>query len=389
MSWRRVAAIYAVAALLAAYVFVFERSAPVGEEGAPPTIPASILGTDAATVTAVTFGKSGKVVRAQRDGDRWRVVEPVGLQVPPDLIEATIATLTTGQSAEMLGHESAGALDAYGLDAPTATVEVALTGASQPVTILIGARNPTRTAVYARRTDQPSIYLVGMNLSYYIDLIFDAADDLIVAGSFDAHEREGVQDPSGRAIFARERGVRARDDPQPADLAEVRRRRECALGRRPRSLRRRSQEEGTVRHQRARQPGDERRHADPTMRMAAFRPRIRKVHVIRRHGSGGDERRHQTRRVGLQRSDVPMPSFAMRARAARPWRASARCRGKLRVRTRAETASKNAPSPLPISISTGARSRRFHTKRRPRPSPSGPVRRGQLGDEVTREAAGE
>ncbi len=40
---------------------------------------------------------------------------------------------------------------------------------------MIGGRNPTRTAVYARRSDQPAIFLVGMNLSYYIDLIFDAA----------------------------------------------------------------------------------------------------------------------------------------------------------------------------------------------------------------------
>jgi hypothetical protein len=46
---------------------------------------------------------------------------------------------------------------------------------AKPVTVEIGARNPTRTAVYARRSDQPSIFLVGMNLSYYIDLIFDAA----------------------------------------------------------------------------------------------------------------------------------------------------------------------------------------------------------------------
>lgn len=51
-----------------------------------------------------------------------------------------------------------------------------LTGvADAPVTILIGARNPTRTAVYARRSDRNTIFLVGMNLSYYIDLIFDAA----------------------------------------------------------------------------------------------------------------------------------------------------------------------------------------------------------------------
>jgi hypothetical protein len=29
--------------------------------------------------------------------------------------------------------------------------------------------------VYARRGDRPTVYLVGLNLRYYIDLVFEAA----------------------------------------------------------------------------------------------------------------------------------------------------------------------------------------------------------------------
>ena len=59
---------------------------------------------------------------------------------------------------------------------PSATLEVVIDGTpARSITILIGDRNPTRTAVYARRSDQTSVFLVGMNLSYYIDLIFEAA----------------------------------------------------------------------------------------------------------------------------------------------------------------------------------------------------------------------
>jgi len=176
MSWSRVAVIYAVLAVLAGYLLVFERGDPEPANTGPETASSSLLGMDAAAVASVTFRKDGRVVRATREGQRWRAVEPPGATVSPDLLEATIATLTAGQASEKLASEPENALSAYGLDAPSAIVEINLAGTPErPVTVILGARNPTRTAVYARRTDQPSIFLVGMNVSYYIDLIFDAA----------------------------------------------------------------------------------------------------------------------------------------------------------------------------------------------------------------------
>jgi hypothetical protein len=177
MSWRRIASIYALLAVLVAWVVAFERDAPAPEAkavdaGAPAQ---SLLGADASAVAAISFSRRGQVVRAERADDRWRAVAPKGANVSPDLIDATVATLTAGQPSELLAPHADGELVAYGLDAPVASVDVVLRGAPQPITVLIGARNPTQTAVYARRTDQPAIFLVGLNLSYYIDLIFDAA----------------------------------------------------------------------------------------------------------------------------------------------------------------------------------------------------------------------
>jgi hypothetical protein len=177
MSWRRVAIIYAVFALLAAWVFLLGGDAPNPE--APVAVPpaASILDVDAATVTTLTLRKDGRVVRASRTDDRWSTTEPSDAKVPPDLFAAMVATLTAGQAAEELSHEpeSASALAVYGLASPVATLEVVLRDGAPPITVAIGDQNPTRTAVYARRSDRPTIYLVGMNLRYYIDLVFEAA----------------------------------------------------------------------------------------------------------------------------------------------------------------------------------------------------------------------
>ncbi len=175
MSWRRVALIYAVLVVLGGYVLLVDRGAvPTGPE--PVTAGPSLLDADASAVTAVTFRKAGRTVRATREQGRWQAVEPAGAHVSPDLIAATVATLTAGQGAEKLAPEPEHDLAAYGLDVPSATVEVVIGApSSPPVTVVLGSHNPTRTAVYARRTDQGTIFLVGMNLSYYIDLIFDAA----------------------------------------------------------------------------------------------------------------------------------------------------------------------------------------------------------------------
>ena len=35
-------------------------------------------------------------------------------------------------------------------------------------------RNPARTAVYAQRSDSPRVFLIGLNVRYYEDLLFEA-----------------------------------------------------------------------------------------------------------------------------------------------------------------------------------------------------------------------
>ncbi len=174
MSWRRVAVIYVVLAVLAGWVFLVEPSAPDPATPTPVAAALSLLDTDASAVTALTFRKEGKVVRAQRVQEGWSVIEPNGVKIPPDLFDATVATLTRGQPAEELSQDPANAYAAYGLATPATTLEVSFGETAPPILVSLGEENPTRTAVYARRNDRPAIFLVGLNLRYYIDLVFGA-----------------------------------------------------------------------------------------------------------------------------------------------------------------------------------------------------------------------
>jgi hypothetical protein len=119
---------------------------------------------------------AGRSIEARRDDGRWHVVAPAGVSVPPDLLAAAVATLTAGQSAEVVNDGATGDLASFGLTEPTSEMEVAFDGeAPERVRVIFGARNPTRTALYAKRADAPTVYLVGLNVRYYEDLIFEAA----------------------------------------------------------------------------------------------------------------------------------------------------------------------------------------------------------------------
>lgn len=184
MSWRRVGVIYLVLAGLVGYFALFERSAPTPTptEGAR-ALDRSLLGTEASAVEAVSFRRAGVEVHAVREGERWRVVAPADSAITPDLIAAVVATLTTGQSVEVMQEASDGDLAAFGLATPSSEIEVVLRAeTTRKVRVLLGARNPTKTAVYARRDDQPAVYLVGLNVRYYEDLIFEAAARRSISG---------------------------------------------------------------------------------------------------------------------------------------------------------------------------------------------------------------
>lgn len=177
MTWRRVGAIYLVLAGLAAQFALFGRAPQTAEPAAGSvTAQRSLLAAEAGAIHAVTFRRDGKRVSATRDDGRWRVVIPAGAEIAPDLIDAAVATLTSGQVSEVMAEGSGVDLEAFGLSDPSGEVELTIASAQGAmVRVLLGAHNPARTAIYAKRDDSPTVYLVGLNLRYYGDLIFEAA----------------------------------------------------------------------------------------------------------------------------------------------------------------------------------------------------------------------
>ena len=171
MRWRQVVVLYLVLAALAGeYWFIERRREPRGgrEVAAPPPF----LRLDPATLREIRLVRGGRTVITRREGEGWTIVEPAGAAIAPDLIAAFTNALADATEIARVGGADPDP-HAYGLDDQAARVEV-IPASGDPIEVTIGGTNPTGTAVYARRRGTTDVVLIGRNVRYYEDLIFQA-----------------------------------------------------------------------------------------------------------------------------------------------------------------------------------------------------------------------
>ena len=172
MTWRSTLACWIAAALLGAYYVAFERRpAPRSEIQAARE---KVLDVYSDEVTAVTLRRDGREIRCERKDKRWQVVQPEGVKVPPDVVSALIENLTDKQEAERISDAPKPEdLQAFGLTESSPEVEIELSGGKK-LSVKLGAPNPSQTAIYAQTSISPRVLLVGVNVQYYADLLFEA-----------------------------------------------------------------------------------------------------------------------------------------------------------------------------------------------------------------------
>lgn len=173
MTWRSTAVYWALFVVLCGfYATVEQRPEPPSEAKLARKKVVDVYAED---VTALLLRGRGREIRCEKQEKRWAVVKPAGVRAAPDLIAALVENLTERQEAEeMDAAPSPEVLQAYGLTEGALEVGLELAG-EQRVIIKLGARNPPQTAVYAQSSLTPRVLLVGLNVQYYTDLLFEAA----------------------------------------------------------------------------------------------------------------------------------------------------------------------------------------------------------------------
>lgn len=170
MTWKRVALYWTLFVILGGYYFAAERE-PAGEAAAHLTR-APFLNVPEEQIQALQVQRGNTLVRCRRVDGRWAVTEPPDGSVPADLIAGLITNLTQLPDVEVVA-DKADNLAQFGLDVPASQIVLTpVTGA--PITVRLGNRNPSGTAVYAQRSTSDRVYLIGLNARYYEDLLFEA-----------------------------------------------------------------------------------------------------------------------------------------------------------------------------------------------------------------------
>ncbi len=179
MTWRSTAVYWLLFVVLAAfYATVEQRPEPPSEAKLARK---KVFDAFAEDVQAVVLRGGGKEVRAERKDKRWTVVKPEGAKAAPDLIATLVENLTEKQEAEeMDSTPSAEDIKGYGLTDDAIVVELEMKDGKK-VSIKLGARNPPQTAIYAQSSITPRVLLIGLNVQYYTDLLFETTSKTAAA----------------------------------------------------------------------------------------------------------------------------------------------------------------------------------------------------------------
>jgi hypothetical protein len=170
--WRGVVIAWVVCLALAGEYWAFERR-PREPVAQPESARPRFLPIRPADVRELRLSREGRTIVSRRqDGGAWAVVEPPAVSIPPDLIGAFATALADAEEIARLGTADTDPTG-FGLDAGATRVEVR-SEKGDPLVVTIGGANPTGTAVYAQRQGTGDVVLIGRNVRYYEDLIFQA-----------------------------------------------------------------------------------------------------------------------------------------------------------------------------------------------------------------------
>jgi hypothetical protein len=176
MTWRRIALYYTLSIILGSYYFLVEWR-PGSEEpirNARPAQQSRFLPIARNDIHELALRDSHAGIRFRRNGDTWSVVEPANANVTSTLVTSLVENLTVEKEVQIV-EQSASDFASYGLAQPFLSLTIKGPTDNLLATILIGDRNPTQSAVYARKDDSKQVVLLGYSVRYYAELIFEAA----------------------------------------------------------------------------------------------------------------------------------------------------------------------------------------------------------------------
>jgi hypothetical protein len=132
-----------------------------------------LLKFDREKVDSIDVNAAGKPLTIAKQGGDWKITRPVESKADFGTVEGLIGKLQTAQMKSIVAAEPSPAdLKKYGLEKPE--VAVNLNAGSSRATLLVGAKAPDGTTLYARDASKPAVVTVESSL---LDDLKKGADD--------------------------------------------------------------------------------------------------------------------------------------------------------------------------------------------------------------------
>ena len=174
MTWQKISVYYALSLILGSYYFLFEWRPDADKpiRGPRAVQQSRFLPIARDDVQELVLQSQGVTVRVRKAGQNWEILEPAGANAPSALFESLVELLTSDKGVQTV--ESVTDFAPYGLAQPHATIQLIGANKNTTTTVYVGERNPTQSAVYARKENSPQVVLLGYSARYYGDLILES-----------------------------------------------------------------------------------------------------------------------------------------------------------------------------------------------------------------------
>lgn len=151
MRWRSLSLLVAVLAV--AYYVLETRGTLLGSSTD------RLFQAEAKDVERIAITRGDTVIVLKREGEGWRLVEPMQAAADGEEVESLLQILLDAREERRI-EEAPTRLADYGLEHPAIHLSVTLKGGNTFPTLLLGDVNPNGRSVYAKRADQPVVFLV-------------------------------------------------------------------------------------------------------------------------------------------------------------------------------------------------------------------------------------
>jgi hypothetical protein len=200
--WKTYAALAVLAGLGAYIYFVESKKEEKPEKPKEKVFQLQDAKTKVKELTLAPAG--GERIKLVKMADGWRMAEPVN--VPADGTEAD-SLVTSLESLELdeVVSENAPNLGEYGLEKPKNTVQILVQGASEPSTLLVGAKTPDGNSLYAKLPARPRVFTIPSYVeSSFSKKPFDFRDRSVLHVKRDDVKGLEVTGPEGSYALTRD-----------------------------------------------------------------------------------------------------------------------------------------------------------------------------------------